>query len=431
MIGMSVSQGFPDFADPSRAYFGTDSHAMGLLIGAALATFWRPGRLSPVVTPGARALITGIGVAALVTVIMFFVFVGEYTPWMYRGGFLGLAVIVALLIAAASHPASPLGRRMGSQPWRYLGQRSYGLYLWHWPVFMLTRPSLDIPLDGIPLVIVRLAITVGIAELSFRFVEMPIRRGVIARWWRQARVAGGTALTRARIISVAAITALITAVSVIAGSLAQAQPPSVAADVAQAIGTETEVTIDSSTETPSPTATPSSEASAPSRAGTATGIGDSVMLGARSALRNAVPGIKIDAAVARYPGAFLGRIKKLRSAGLLADTVVLHPGTNGVIPESMMRDMLDLLKDRKRVVVVNDDVPRSWNAANNEAIAAVVPDYSNAVIADWKSASEGHPEFFVSDGIHLTAAGARAYGSLIREAAQVSEASSAPSASSQ
>lgn len=431
MIALSVSQGLPDFADPSRAYFGTDSHAMGLLIGAALATFWRPGRLSATVTPGARALITAVGIAALLTVAVFFVFVGEYTPWMYRGGFLALAAIVAALIAAASHPASPLGGWMGSQPWRYLGQRSYGLYLWHWPVFMLTRPILDVPFDGFGLLVLRLAITLGIAEISFRFLEMPIRRGVIARWWSQARTTGGRTLRRARVISIAIITALVAAVALIAVSLAQAQEPTAAADVAAAIGTETEVTIDGPGEEPTPTTSPSPGATVVSRAGVATGIGDSVMLGARSALRNAIPGIKIDAAVARYPGAFLGRIKKLRSAGLLADTVVLHPGTNGVIPESMMRDMLDLLKDRKRVVVVNDDVPRSWNDSNNQAISTVVPDYSNAVIADWKSASEGHPEYFVSDGIHLTAAGARAYGKLIREAAQVGGATPSPTASAQ
>lgn len=429
MITMSVSQGFPDFTDPSRAYFGTDSHAMGLLIGAALATFWRPGRLSASITPGARAVISAIGTLALITVIGFLVFVGEYTPWMYRGGFLVLAVIVAVLIAAASHPASPLGRYLGSQPWRYLGQRSYGLYLWHWPVFMLTRPSLDIPLDGLGLLVMRLALTVGIAELSYRFVELPIRRGAIARWWRQAKANGGRTLTRARAISIAVLTALIAVVVIIGMSLAQAGETTVAPDVAAAIGTETEVSIEPTPSTASPAASASSVTNSPARAGTATGIGDSVMLGARSALRSAIPGMKIDAAVARYPGAFLGRIKKIRSAGLLADTVVLHPGTNGVIPESMMREMLDLLKDRKRVVVVNDNVPRSWNDANDEVISAVVPDYPNAVIADWKSDSAKHPEYFVSDGIHLTAAGARAYSNLIKESARIS--STSPGSSTQ
>ena len=435
MITMSVSQGFPDFADPSRAYFGTDSHAMGLLIGAALATFWRPGRLSSIVTPSARWLITGLGLASLITVIGFLVFVGEYTPWMYRGGFLALAIVVAVLIAAASHPASPLGRRMGSQPWRYLGQRSYGLYLWHWPVFMLTRPALDIALDGFWLLVLRLAITVGIAELSFRFLEMPIRRGVIARWWRSAKAAGGSALTRARTIAIATIAALTAGVCILGVSLAQAQEPTLAADVAAAIGTETEVTIEPTLIPPTPVPSGSGSASASttaaSQAGTATGIGDSVMLGSREALRSAIPGIRIDAAVARYPGAFLGRIKKLRSMNLLADTVVLHPGTNGVIPESMMREMLDLLSDRERVVVVNDNVPRSWTVENNNVVSRVVPDYPNAVIADWKFESKAHPEYFVSDGIHLSAAGGRAYANLIKMAADLKPATPSPSASAQ
>lgn len=429
MITMSVSQGFPDFADPSRAYFGTDSHAMGLLIGATLASFWRPGRLSSHVSPGARSLITGLGVLALSTVIGFFIFVGEYTPWMYRGGFLALAVIVALLIAAATHPASPLGRYMGTQPWRYLGQRSYGLYLWHWPIFMLTRPTLDLALEGFWLLILRLGLTIAVAEVSFRFIEMPIRRGAIARWWRVAKSAGGRALTRARLIAIAAISTLVAVILAIGVSLAQAQEPALPADVAQAIGDQTEVTIDSPQPASSATPTPGSTTS--SRAGSATAIGDSVMLGARGVLQGTIPGIKVDAAVARYPGAFLGRIKKLRAEGLLADTVILHPGTNGVIPESMMRDMLDLLEDRARVVVVNDNVPRSWNDANDRVISTVVPDYSNAVIADWASLSKGHPEYFVSDGIHLTGAGARAYATMIKKAASLDGASATPRATAQ
>jgi peptidoglycan/LPS O-acetylase OafA/YrhL len=150
MLQLAVANGFPDFADPSRAYFGTDSHSMGLLIGAAMATFWRPGRMRRSLPTGASVIITAIGIAALLAVIWFFVFVGEFTPWLYRGGFLGLALIVATLIAAASHPGVGLGKAMGTQPWRYIGQRSYGLYLWHWPVFMATRPGLDLSLDGVP-----------------------------------------------------------------------------------------------------------------------------------------------------------------------------------------------------------------------------------------------------------------------------------------
>jgi peptidoglycan/LPS O-acetylase OafA/YrhL len=427
MIVLSLRNGYPDYADPSRAYFGTDSHAMGLLVGAALATFWRPGRLSARIPRGGIAILTGTGVAALLAVIAFFLLVGEFTPWMYqKGGFLLLAVVVAVLIAMATHPASPLGGWLGTQPWRYVGQRSYGLYLWHWPVFMLTRPVLDVPLDGLPLLVVRLALTVGIAELSYRFLEMPIRRGAIDRWVSAWRSSAGEDRRRLTARGATAIAAGLGAILVVGAVLSTAPAPTAAAglptDVAQAMGIAsggpTEVSLDDGSSAPSPsgaTGASSPTASAKNPNGRLSGIGDSVMLGARSTLKEVIPGTRVDAAVSRFPGAFIGRLKRYVAKDALADVVVLHPGTNGVLPEDMMREMLDILKDTPRVVVVNDNMPRSWRNPNNKVIDAVVPDYPNAVIADWYAASKDHPEYFVSDGIHLTAKGARAYAELIKK----------------
>jgi peptidoglycan/LPS O-acetylase OafA/YrhL len=441
MLQLAVANGFPDFADPSRAYFGTDSHSMGLLIGAAMATFWRPGRMRRSLPTGASAIITAIGIAALLAVIWFFVFVGEFTPWLYRGGFLGLALIVATLIAAASHPGVGLGKAMGTQPWRYIGQRSYGLYLWHWPVFMATRPGLDLPLDGVPLLILRLGLTVGIAELSFRFVEMPIRRGVIQRYAARIKAASGARRRRLRLVATAMISATVVSVVAVALLLAAttrtAGETVVAADVAAAMGITsggpTEVSLDDGSEGPTvePSAASSAETGTTSPAtagatppatptrdtGTVSAIGDSVMLGARSVLKDVIPGTRVDAAVSRYPGAFIGKLKRYVAGNRLAPIVVLHPGTNGVLPESMMREMLDILVDSPRVVVVNTNMPRTWREPNNNVMADVVPEYPNAVLADWRAASLDKPEYFASDGIHLTEKGAKAYANLIKQAA--------------
>ena len=441
MLQLAVANGFPDFADPSRAYFGTDSHSMGLLIGAAMATFWRPGRMRRSLPTGASVIITAIGIAALLAVIWFFVFVGEFTPWLYRGGFLGLALIVATLIAAASHPGVGLGKAMGTQPWRYIGQRSYGLYLWHWPVFMATRPGLDLPLDGVPLLILRLGLTVGIAELSFRFVEMPIRRGVIQRYAARIKAASGARRRRLRLVATAMISATVVSVVAVALLLAAttrtAGETVVAADVAAAMGITsggpTEVSLDDGSEGPTvePSAASSAETGTTSPAtagatppatptrdtGTVSAIGDSVMLGARSVLKDVIPGTRVDAAVSRYPGAFIGKLKRYVAGNRLAPIVVLHPGTNGVLPESMMREMLDILVDSPRVVVVNTNMPRTWREPNNNVMADVVPEYPNAVLADWRAASLDKPEYFASDGIHLTEKGAKAYANLIKQAA--------------
>ena len=422
MLALAVSNGFPELADPSRAYFGTDSHAMGLLVGAALSTAWRPGRLRADVAPGARRVILGLGLVSLATVIGFFVAVGEYTPWMYRGGFLCLAAVVAVLIATATHPAVRLGTWLGTQPWRYLGQRSYGLYLWHWPIFMVTRPELDIPLSGLALLALRLALTVGIAELSFRYLEMPIRRGAIDRWLARFRAATGELKARMRLQAALAGATSIGVVLVLA--IALVSVPSVAeavpADVAAAIGAEHAVGLTDATPAASSTTTPSASA-APSATrnpnGRLSAMGDSVMLGARKVLQQTIPGTHVDAAVSRYPGAFIGPLKRYAKKDQLADVLVLHPGTNGVMPEAMLRQMLDIVSDVPRVVVVNDSMPRSWRKPNNAAIDAVVPDYPNAVLADWYSASKDHPEYFVSDGVHLTKAGAQAYADLIKTSA--------------
>jgi lysophospholipase L1-like esterase len=141
------------------------------------------------------------------------------------------------------------------------------------------------------------------------------------------------------------------------------------------------------------------------------------MLGARNTLQEVIPGIGVDASVARMPGAFTGRVKKLAKKEDLANIVVIHSGTNGVLPEEILRATLDPLIDYQRVVVVNAAVPRSWEKANNAVVRAVAKDYPNVVIADWHTAAQGHREYFVSDGVHLTAKGARAYATVIKEAA--------------
>jgi len=424
MFIIATSQGMPELTDPSRAYFGTDSHAMGLLIGAALATIWRPGRLPLQIAPTATRLLTGLGLGALTMLIGFYVFSSEFSPFLYRGGFLFLAFVVALLIALSTHPALPLGAWLGIAPLRYLGQRSYGIYLWHWPIFMVTRPNQDIALDGLSLFVLRIAITLGIAELSFRFVEMPIRHGSLEHTWKRLRA--GTLAARERMaVTVGALAVTVIALGTAIALIAVPSNAVVAPDVADAIGSSEEILIDDSITTqpitldadsPDPDSPGSSslESTNPPRAPLSV-LGDSVVLGARTAITDAVPGATIDAAVARFPGGFIGRVKKLSKRDKLGTTVAIHPGTNGVMPELMLRDLLDQLTEYERVILINSSMPRSWEKPNNSVIDKVAPDYSNVVVADWNGLASGNNDFFVSDRVHLSKKGAVAFARLISE----------------
>jgi peptidoglycan/LPS O-acetylase OafA/YrhL len=172
----------PD-ADPSRVYYGTDTRAFGLLLGAALALVWSP-RATNEQRLRRHWLLDGAGILALAGLGAAFLFMDEFNPFLYQGGMLLVSVATVFLIAAVVHPKSPLvGPILSVGILRWLGVRSYSLYLWHWPVFMLTRPQLDTTLEGGALLGLRFALAFTLAQVSFRFIESPLRGGILGRSW--------------------------------------------------------------------------------------------------------------------------------------------------------------------------------------------------------------------------------------------------------
>jgi CubicO group peptidase (beta-lactamase class C family)/peptidoglycan/LPS O-acetylase OafA/YrhL len=174
-------------ADPSRLYYGTDTRATGLLLGAALAMFWRPNRAAAPSAAGLGRLLDALGLLALLGLVALMVLLNEQHPLLYRGGLALTALVTAVAIAAAVHPAARLlPWLLELQPMRWIGLRSYSLYLWHWPIFMLSRPGVDLPAEGWVVQLGRFALTVLLAALSYSLVELPIRRGALGTLFRRA-----------------------------------------------------------------------------------------------------------------------------------------------------------------------------------------------------------------------------------------------------
>ena len=170
--------------DTDRLYYGTDTRAAGLLIGAALAFFWTPWASAFHSGLWSRLRIRGldaIGLVAAAFLVLLSFKLTETHALLYSGGFTVTSLTSAMLIAVAVHPKTFVGRALGLAPLRWIGMRSYSLYLWHWPVFMLTRPHVDVPLDGVPLTVLQLGITLLLADVSYRFVETPMRNGLLGR----------------------------------------------------------------------------------------------------------------------------------------------------------------------------------------------------------------------------------------------------------
>jgi lysophospholipase L1-like esterase len=186
-MGLLYHPGF----DSTRVYDGTDTRAFGLLIGAALAFVWPSQRLSGRVSRAAAWGIDAFGLIALVLIVVLIHDTDEYDAFLYRGGLVLLSMASAMLVASLVHPAGRLGRVLGVGPLRWIGVRSYGIYLWHYPIIVLTSPAHP----GAPQLWragLQVTATVVVAALSWRFVEDPIRRGALERWvrargWRRWR----------------------------------------------------------------------------------------------------------------------------------------------------------------------------------------------------------------------------------------------------
>ncbi len=192
--------------DPTRVYEGTDTRASGLLIGAALAMVWPSSRAARARRATSR-LLDGPAVAGLAVIAVMIWRVGQYSPFLYRGGLIVLSVATAAVVAAVACTGSLVGTGLGWRPLRWIGVRSYGIYLWHYPVIVLTTPANAT--ENLPRAAAQVVATIVLAALSWRYVEEPIRRGAIGRAWQRVRVRRLTGLGPARVAAAAASVAML------------------------------------------------------------------------------------------------------------------------------------------------------------------------------------------------------------------------------
>jgi peptidoglycan/LPS O-acetylase OafA/YrhL len=465
-----MAYSFDPGSDPSRIYYGTDTRASGLLFGAALAFVWQAGHLPARASQLFKQTADVWGVVALIGLICFAATINERDALLFRGGFVIAGIATTLLIAAAVHPDATLLRRvLGRQPLLWLGTRSYSVYLWHWPVFMLTRPGFDIAMNEVPVFAIRLAITAVLAEASYRLIEMPVRRGAIGRLWQSlsqsVRQLRRPSLRPAGFRPLAVTSFAGAGVVFLGVTVAAAGPPAPPSYLA--VGEVHTVAWSQTTDSPSPSparptpndltsalprhtpsitasptpvpvtaspapvetapaaVTPSDTvptletlspspppplASAPERV---FALGDSVMLGAAPSMTAAIPNLEVDAAVSRQVSGGIDVLAARRDAGTLGDVVIIHLGTNGTFTSGQFDDMMGILSGVQRVVFVNLKVPRDWEGQDNSVIADGVSRYANAVLVDWHDTGDAHPEFFWDDEIHLRPEGADYYAQMI------------------
>ena len=401
-------------------YLGTLSRASGLLLGAALATAWRPWVIRRSRAGGnanGLDLLGLVGLGALAYMCWQFRETVKVTDvgtegyaLLYRGGLILVALATMLVIATVTHPRSRLGKYViGSPILVWVGKRSYGLYLYHWIVFQAFRKSAGMPLQPREFVAL-MAITIVITEASYQFIETPIRTGralAAYRSWRQR--SGGV---RGTLPVILATLAIIPVFSVVSMAGARVMPEEVAGNLDDNI--DSVVTIPSTT-LPTGTTVPVATTTIPAAKFDVLAVGDSVMLG--SARKLTSYGITVDAAKNRQVNAGAQVLDYRMKTGELGNNVVIHLGTNGRTTASTFDLVMKPLVNVQRVVVLTVRVPGSpYSDKNNEIITALPLKYPNVTILDWQALSKGHKDWFASDGIHPNALGQDQYVGFILKA---------------
>ncbi len=370
----------------SHVYFGTDTHSIGLFLGAALAVSWIPQNLQETVSKKAQDFIDGIGVFGLLGIIAAFLFVDETDPTLYKLAFPLAGIFGCAIITSIVHPASRFAPILSSKPFVWIGERSYAIYLWHWVVFQVTRPDYDLEGSEWALYALRILIVFALADISLRVVELPVRTGLIDYWFKgmkyrtkrvQLRQKAGVILL---LLSVATLTATAATSAISKGDRQLAELKE---------------------QLEQPTITPEI------KAGGLWVTGDSVILGIRFELDTRQNIGLINARVGRQAPELLEVIQHDKP-NMQGAPIVLNLGNNNKLSEDQVAAIFEAIADQPKIVVVNTAVPRGWRDENNVLIAKYAAQYG-AELVDWAAVSEGHPEYFGPDGVHLVPTGVRAY----------------------
>lgn len=412
VIAMAVL--YDPAGDPSRVYYGTDTRAFSLLIGAWLAFVWPAGLLSEdlQIDQNLRWILDGVGLVAFIALIVMFVVADGFSPFLYRGGLLLCSLLSAVLIAVIAHPATLLGRSWALPPLVWIGKRSYGMYLWHFPILLLMTDRGSTTAAPLWWNLLELAIIFAVSALSYTFIENPIRHGAIAELLERIRYGETTwqRWIRENIVPLAGALALVL-VAVFGVALVPAEAGMQQADelkeASEAQGTQEEkqekAVADAS--------------QVPEGKYNIVLIGDSIAVGVTGDFELRFPKGLIDGAVSRQMTEAQTIYDYYESQDVVGNVVVFALGTNGVITDDMVDTLVADIGPDKKIYFINTRSPEYAAVENvNATLASAANRYDNVELIDWYGLSAGHDEWFHEDGIHPSPEGAEVYCDMIQEA---------------
>jgi peptidoglycan/LPS O-acetylase OafA/YrhL len=401
-------------------YLGTVTRASGLLLGAALATLWRPWAIRRGRAGSNANGLDVLGVLSIASLawmcwkfreVVLVENVGtQGYELLYKGGLFLVGLATVFAIATVTHPRSRLGKYViGTPVLVWFGKRSYGLYLYHWVIFQAYRKSAGVLLT-VEEFIALMAITLVVTEASYQFIETPIRNGKAREAWTAWRTRSTGMWGPLPIV--AATLAIVPLFSIVSMAGARVIEDDVASNLDD---NEDSVVTIPSTSVPVNTTAPVVTTTVPAEVIDVLAVGDSVMLG--SARKLTAQGLVVNAEKNRQVLEALQVFNYYKSINQLGENVVIHLGTNGTTNEATFDRVMGPLADVDRVIVLTVRVPgREYQNINNKIINALPLKYPNVTVLDWLDYSKSQKEWFASDGIHPNAVGQDNYVAFIMKA---------------
>jgi peptidoglycan/LPS O-acetylase OafA/YrhL len=412
--------------DPSRVYYGTDTRVFSLLLGASLAVVWPSRKLSTSLPSEIRWKLDFVGLFALAFIFYMFWSTDQYQDFLYQGGMVAMSVASMLVVAVIVHPSSKLNTVLSFKPLRWIGVRSYGIYLWHFPVIVLTSPQWGADAPSLVRTLLQLFLILTCASLSWTFIENPIRKGALTRFcrvvkcgeWRREKSFIGRFVTTASILciflAISTIGFITTSIALskenvinaIQEKVGKEEPPT------ENLTKESKTKLELSTKEEEKTKEEIPPIESPPALGkrSVTVIGDSVMIDVIPHLEEAFNNkVDVDAKIGRQFREAEEIVQKKKSSGNLGEIVIIELGANGPLSDKKMTALIEQIGTDRDIYMITTRVPKPWQQEVNETIKSVAGNYKNIKVVDWFSFSESHLEYIGNDGVHLTLSGAEAY----------------------
>jgi peptidoglycan/LPS O-acetylase OafA/YrhL len=407
--------------DPSRVYYGTDTRIFSLLIGASFALL-APSRPLSTMSKWALEL---LGIAGISVFLLMTVFTNQYDNFIYEGGMVLLSFTTAFLVLALAWRSAVIANWILEwKPLKWIGVRSYGIYLWHYPVILFMNSNVNTGGIHYGKVSLELTLTFLLAAISYSFVEKPIRQGNFRFRVKNSLAIATSIVLLFGLTNYVWVTNKNVGASVeVGGHLNEDAPSPPIGDKEEDANKPPD---DNGNEDVTPNPPPAQHTKPPNNGAQPpavitdkiTAIGDSVLINPGPLLQKAFPNITVDGKVSRQMRDAYDIVNQLKIANQLGNIVIIELGTNGPFPDKTLTSLIDLIGKERKILLVNVRVPRPWESIVNKTLVEVAKEYGNTTVVDWYATSANHNEYFVSDGVHLKPAGSKAFAAMIESAVQ-------------